>query len=161
MYLVTFHHCRWIPLGFVWAVYFNFSPSFHGVEEANTFCWAADLHQILLGHPQQICTCNSRRTSGSLSWHALWSDLTHEYAPLFFHRWRFQMILPPMLPVKLEKSLEKGENLWRCSHCWVSCGDDSCRRCYMSKRRRALEMSIAAQHPLSPNNVLKRIREQH
>ncbi len=67
----------------------------------------------------------------------------------------------PLLPEKLEKSLEKGENLWRCSHCWVSCGEDDGRRCYMSKRRRALEMSIAAQHPLSPNNGLKGMREQH
>lgn len=30
----------------------------------------------------------------------------------------------------------------------------------MSKRRRVLEMSIAAQQPLSPNNGLKGIREQ-
>lgn len=41
----------------------------------------------------------------------------------------------PLLPEKLEKSLENGENLWRCSHCWVSCSEVDGRRCYMSKTR--------------------------
>lgn len=93
----------------------------------------------------------------------LW--LSHSALFLLFHGSKcvvmgFVCSLTP-LPEKLEKSLEKGENLWRCSHCWVSCGEDDGRRCYMSKRRRALEMSIAAQQPLSPNNGLKGIREQH
>lgn len=44
-------------------MYLNVSPSFHGIEEANAVCWAADLNQILPAHPQQISTCNDSRTS--------------------------------------------------------------------------------------------------
>lgn len=43
--------------------YFNVSPSFHGVKEANTVRRATDLDQVLLAHPQEISTCNSSRTS--------------------------------------------------------------------------------------------------
>ena len=43
-----------------------------------------------------------------------------------------------MLPEKLEKSLEKGENLCWCSHCCVSGGEKEGSRCYMSKRRTVL-----------------------
>lgn len=35
----------------------SFSPSFHGVEEANTICWATDLDQVLPAHPQEVSTC--------------------------------------------------------------------------------------------------------
>ncbi len=46
-----------------WEVYFNVSPSFHGVKEANAVCWATDLDQILPAHPQQIGACNKSRKS--------------------------------------------------------------------------------------------------
>lgn len=40
------------------------SPSFHGVEEADTICWATDLDQIFPAHPQEVSTFNeSRRKS--------------------------------------------------------------------------------------------------
>lgn len=32
------------------------SPSFHGVEEANTICWATDLDQVFPAHPQEVST---------------------------------------------------------------------------------------------------------
>lgn len=41
-------------------LYFNVSPSFHCVKEANAISWTADLDQILPAHPQQIRTCNKQ-----------------------------------------------------------------------------------------------------
>lgn len=46
-------------------VYFNVSPSFHGVKEANAVRRATYLDQILPAHPQQISTCNISRKSAS------------------------------------------------------------------------------------------------
>lgn len=57
-----------------------------------------------------------------------------------------------LLPVKLEKSLEKDENLCWCSHCCVSGGVKMGSRGYMSKRRTFLwnVFTGAAQYLLPP-----------
>lgn len=37
------------------------SPSFHGVEEANTICWPTDLDQIFSAHPEEVSTYKATR----------------------------------------------------------------------------------------------------